>query len=88
MTEQQLEDLMRGARCGKAVRDLPVDFSSRVLAGLGPQMAVLWSPRFLMGLTLAVIAVAAVSALWAGNQVEPEPPVLTLYQGSGLGWWE
>ncbi len=88
MNEQQLNDLMRGARHGVAAPGLPVDFSGRVLDRLGPQMWALWTPRILAGLALAVIAVAALTAVWTGNLVEPEPPVLTLYQGGGPSWWE
>ena len=88
MTEKHLESLMRGARRERVSPGLPVDFSGRVLSALGPQMAVLWTPRFLVGLTVAMLVVATVAALWAGGQVEPEPPALTLYQGGGVTWWD
>jgi hypothetical protein len=88
MTEQHLENLMRGVGRESVARGLPVDFSGRVLSALRPQVAALWTPRFLVGLAMAVIGVATVAALWAGAQVEPEPPALTLYQGGGVTWWD
>lgn len=79
---------MRGARRERVAPGLPVDFSGRVLSALGPQMAAVWTPRFLAGLAVAVLLAAVVTAAWVGGQVEPEPPALTLYQGGGVTWWD
>lgn len=82
-----MEELMRGIRLGEPRNGLPVDFSSRVVAALGPQRPATWTPGFLAVITAGVLGAAVAASYWAGALVEPEPPALTLYQGGGVAWW-
>ncbi len=87
MTERELDRLLRGARRMAAPEGPPVDFTASVLAALRPRALALWTRGMLAGLSvlLAVAAIGA-AAMVTRKAATPEPPALTLYQGSGLAW--
>jgi hypothetical protein len=85
MTERDLDRLLEGAR--RLSDAAPVaGFSGEVMAALGPQMRELWSRSTLMVLALVMGIAAVLAAVSVASREEPEPPVLTLYQGTGGRW--